>query len=496
MINTLRVNGVPAESAAAGALAEIDVPKGVRLNDRVFRTLDSELMAYAGQFYGEKNKKRIPVASKVTAKLGSPLEVVLTDADGNIGIGLTDFIAEPARKHALDEAAVHKQVDRLGTTEYELEKLEADLGDGLMVPMSEINEARRKACEALDKARLEAFAPTRKPVENKGVLSRWFGEMEKSGFRSAMERAERNENAGSLSGKNENECRRRDKTELPQITVWTDTVAKAEAALEGGADWIIFGGDRYSSRDVSFADYEAVAKLTHKAGRKIAFATPRIVKEGQLSYFAKFLQQADACRIDMLYVHNTGVWQLAQDLHLKTSLWADMSLNIYNTQSLQFWKEAGANGATLSVELTMGQMQHLSKISPLPLECLVQGPIEMMVSEYCAGGSFLGNLDKGACTFKCREEIYLHDRKDANFRLAGDQFCRMHVLNSQDLSVLGGLQELRDMGIDRLRIDGRTYEPNRIRDIVKKYKETLLLQGELVENLPGTTRGHYYRGVL
>ena len=183
-------------------------------------------------------------------------------------------------------------------------------------------------------------------------------------------------------------------------------------------------------------------------------------------------------------------------MELKTPLWADMSLNTYNTQSLQFWKEAGAAGATLSVELNMGQLAHLAGVSPLPLECLVQGPIEMMVSEYCAGGSFLGHLDKGACTFQCREEIYLHDRKDARFRLAGDQFCRMHVLNSQDLSVLGGLQELRAMGIDRLRIDGRTYSPEQIRGLVKKYRETLALQGETVENLPGTTRGHYYRGVL
>ena len=120
----------------------------------------------------------------------------------------------------------------------------------------------------------------------------------------------------------------------------------------------------------------------------------------------------------------------------------------------------------------------------------------MMVSEYCAGGSFLGNLDKGACTFKCKEEIYLHDRKDARFRLAGDQFCRMHVLNSQELSVLGGLQELQAMGIARLRIDGRTYEANQLRHLVRQYKEALALQGEAVENLPGTTRGHYYRGVL
>ena len=495
VVNALRVNGKTVETASAGTLVEIDVPKGVRLNDRVFRTLDSELMAYAGQFYGEKNKKRIPVAATVTVHMGSPLTVALTDPEGNTGCGVTEFVAEPARKHALDEAAVRKQIDRMGTTEYVLAALETDIDEGVMVPMSEINEARRKACEALDAARLEAFAPARPKVKNRNTMRRWLAELE----RDKSYNQEKKQNTYAASAMNYRSADADENADQPatsRLTVWVDTVDKVKAALEGGADWIIFGGDRYSSRDVTFTDYETAAKLVRSAGRHIAFSTPRIVKEGQLEFFRTFLRQAEDCGIDLLYVHNSGVWQLAKELELQTPLWADMSLNTYNTQSLQFWKEAGAAGATLSVELNMGQLAHLAKVSPLPLECLVQGPIEMMVSEYCAGGSFLGNLDKGACTFRCKEEIYLHDRKDARFRLAGDQFCRMHVLNSQDLSVLGGLQELQAMGIGRLRIDGRTYSPEQIRGLVKKYRETLALEDETVENLPGTTRGHYYRGVL
>lgn len=173
-----------------------------------------------------------------------------------------------------------------------------------------------------------------------------------------------------------------------------------------------------------------------------------------------------------------------------------MSLNIFNSEALRFWQEAGAAGAVPSIELNLGQVEHLAKSSPLPLECLVQGPIEMMVSEYCAGGSFLGHLDKGACTFRCGEPLYLRDRKDAEFRLAGDQFCRMHVLNSQDLSVLGSAAELARMGIARLRIDGRMYEADRIRELTGLYKEALAAGPDAMENLPGTTRGHYFRGVL
>ncbi|MEN2518126.1 DUF3656 domain-containing protein, partial [Acinetobacter baumannii] len=48
-------------------------------NDRVFRTLDSRLMSYAQQFYGPDAKKRIPVDAVVTARLGQPMTVTLTD---------------------------------------------------------------------------------------------------------------------------------------------------------------------------------------------------------------------------------------------------------------------------------------------------------------------------------------------------------------------------------------------------------------------------------
>ena len=132
-LTEIRVDGQAVDSAPAGSQATIAIPRGVRLNDRVFRTLDSELMAYAGQFYGEKHKKRIPIDARVTARLGQPAQVTVTDEDGNTGTGYTQFIVEQARKHPLDEAAARKQVDRLGSTEYALRSLVLDADDGVMV---------------------------------------------------------------------------------------------------------------------------------------------------------------------------------------------------------------------------------------------------------------------------------------------------------------------------------------------------------------------------
>lgn len=456
-------NGAVVESAASGEQVTIDVPKGVRLNDRVFRTLDSRLMAYAGQFFGTDAKKRISVDVVVTAKLGQPMTVVMTDDEGNVGYGETDFIVEAARKRALDEATVRKQMDRLGSTEYFLSSMQFIHDENVMVPMSEMNEARRMACEALDAARLEAFAPSRTLVH---------------GYKEQL-----TPNA------------HRHRWSAGKLTVHCDSVAKVNVALQAGAERILFGGDCFNHQLPANSDYARVTEMCRKAGREVAFATPRIIKEAQLTYFDKLFALWQELEPDLVYINNNGLWPLTQK-YPRLKPVADMSLNIFNSQALQFWQENGAVSAVLSPELTMTQVEHLTSVSTLPLECIIQGRLEMMVSEYCVGGSFLGDLHKGECRFNCREQLFLGDRKEARFPIATDQFCHMHILNAHELSLVASVQHMAEMGVASLRIDGRNYEEAKLAELIELYRKVLGGAVEAPENLPGTTRGHYYRGVM
>ena len=120
----------------------------------------------------------------------------------------------------------------------------------------------------------------------------------------------------------------------------------------------------------------------------------------------------------------------------------------------------------------------------------------MMVSEYCVGGSFLGDLHKGACQFNCREKLFLGDRKEAQFPVATDQFCRMHILNAHELSLVANVQQLAEAGVASLRIDGREYDEAKLAELIELYRLVLGGAVENPENLPGTTRGHYFRGVM
>ena len=102
-----------------------------------------------------------------------------------------------------------------------------------MVPMSEMNEARRMACEALDAARLNAFAPARTAVHS-------FSEQ----LVPQAHKAKQHESV---------------------LVVHCDSVEKVNAALQAGAERILFGGDCFNHQLPSEADY---AKLPSWCARQ------------------------------------------------------------------------------------------------------------------------------------------------------------------------------------------------------------------------------------
>lgn len=463
--------GRAVEEGQAGDTVSFAIPSAVRDHDRVFKVYDARLMERAKETYASGAPvRRIPVAIEVRAAIGEPLTVTLCDAEGHRGEGRTDFIGEPARKRPLSEETVRKQVSRLGTSVYEMKSLHCDIAGEVMVPMSEINEARRKAVEALDALRLKEIEAREHRPEPK--------------FTDRIARPT---------------------PKKAHFLVAVDTLGKAEAALAAGADGILFGGESYEHRVIAPEEYERAWQMAREAGARIDFNTPRIVHDGQQKHVERLLDAFAAFPPDAVHVHNIAMLALVRRL-TDFAIHADYSLISYNKQTLAFLKDYGASGATLSPELTAKEIRQLAKESPLPLTCIVHGRLELMVSNYCVTGSFLGGCGEGPCTQPCtRGHFALKDRKDALFPLAMDQFCHMHVLNSKVLSMMPHAMKFRAAGIETMQIEAKAMGEKEIAAIVKAYRKAMAFPEEPAEAQlswiheqegKDITRGHYFRGVL
>ena len=463
--------GRAVEEGQAGDTVSFAIPSAVRDHDRVFKVYDARLMERAKETYASGAPvRRIPVAIAVRAAVGEPLTVTLCDAEGHRGEGRTDFIGESARKRPLSEEIIRKQVSRLGTSVYEMKSLHCDIAGEVMVPMSEINEARRKAVEALDALRLKEIEAREHRPEPK--------------FTDHIARQ---------------------KPPKADFLVAVDTLGKAEAALAAGADGILFGGESYEHRVIAPEEYERAWQMAREAGARIDFNTPRIVHDGQQKHVERLLAAFAAFPPDAVHVHNIAMLALVRRL-TDFAIHADYSLISYNKQTLAFLKDYGASGATLSPELTAKEIRQLAKESPLPLTCIVHGRLELMVSNYCVTGSFLGGCGEGPCTQPCtRGHFALKDRKDALFPLAMDQFCHMHVLNSKVLSMMPHAMKFRAAGIETMQIEAKAMGEKEIAAIVKAYRKAMAFPEEPAEDQlswiheqegKDITRGHYFRGVL
>ncbi len=428
---------------------EVENTRGVKVRDRVFKIFDAELTAQARKFFTGGFVRKIPVDAKISVAVGKKLTLSMTDADGNFATAETNFVAELAKNHPLTFETLQKQIGRLGNTIFELENLEVELGENIMIPISELNELRRKVVELLEIQRLKKF----------DKVEIWKDDKVESNNSSFL-----TPNSSLL---------------IAQV----DSLEKISAALESGADAILFGGENFKNRKVTAKEILSAEKIIHDAGKNFYLSTPRIVREEEIADLEKILSMKV---FDAVYVHNLATLNLAKKFSL-APIHTDFSMPVFNSATIDYLKSLGADGATLSPELTLEQIKNLAKKSSLPLECIVHGKMELMISSYCVLGSFLGEIDKKNCPHICRKKIfYLRDRKNIFFPIATDQFCRMHILNSKTLSMIEHRKEFE--GVANIRVDCRALSVEETKKILRAYK----FGGAEIENF---TRGHYFRGV-
>lgn len=470
--------GVLIETAETGQHVVLPLEKSVRPHDRIFKVYDAKLMEWAKNYYKSGSPiRRIPIRANVEAKLGQPLKIRLIDGAGRVGVGQTEFLAETAKNRPLTKEIVEKQLHRMGGTVYTIVDLTLSLDAEVMVPISEINEARRRAAEALDSARLARYQKVTLTLPQTEKRLLW----QNATKRIAM---------------------------IPVISVTVATIAQAQAALKGGADTIVFGGDAYHHTSVTANMYKEAAVLAHKAGKCCVFNTPRIVRQGEMDRWRELFSawknnETMRCGVN---VHHVAMISMAREFSLPFQ--TDFSLPAFNTLAVDQLVSLGAEQVLLSPELTFEEITSIAARTSTPLECIVDGRIELMVSEYCAIGSFLGNVGNGKCTMPCVNDedapFYLRDRKDIWFPVVTDGDCHMHILNSKRLSMLPHLRRFKENGIQTLRIEARYETPSVIEARVRLYKEYLQTdcaydsyKEEEIRKLEGTdiTRGHYFRGV-
>ena len=449
--------GRPAEGLAVGQLYLASTPKNTKSRglQEFTRKYDMSVYLSVGSD-GETNY------TELTAILDSGLSVTVTN----------EYVPAIANKVPTSLEKVTEQLGRLGNTLFRLSYV--DIPDGpYMWPASVLNALRRDAVTALETALIIHHVESWQALQVTGDVDYDFKAQHELSY---------------------DTC--------PMISARVDEIEGVKAAISGGAQKIVFGGDRLSRTPYELSVYDEVARLCAQSDVICTFATPRVVKDDEVEAYKHTLEAIVQAHPDSISIHVPQALLWLRELGYTGAIEADTGLNIFNTPTLHFWEQLHISCVNPSQELTLKQITELAKHSHVPIETMIHGYTEMMISEYCAIASFVGTGSKVNCPMPCVKESYsLKDRKGEIFPIRTDPYCRMHIMNSHEMDMRAYVPMLLQKGISILRVDGRHMKPSYVKDIVSQYvgiaTGTMEAPPKKIDSQSESiTRGHYFRGIL
>ncbi|MDD4347196.1 MAG: DUF3656 domain-containing protein [Desulfitobacteriaceae bacterium] len=456
-----------------------------RPGDRIFKTKDLNLLDKARLSFQEgKEQRERALRMKLSGAEGEKISLEVWDGQKSIKI-FSKNLAQKAVKKPLTREYVRQQLGRLGTTPFYLNTLELKLEGEIMIPVSDLNEMRRKAIEGL----LEGLSA--KPLTTYSQydlrVEQWQDNLNKT--RANLKPA----------GK-------------PQLSVTVFDQESMQSALSSGAQKVLFGGETWRSNKNKGLDIAKAYETCWSKGAKGVWCLPRILNEDQSKILYRQLEAlTDKLDRPTVMVANLGQLEMLRSLDKQWPFEVDYSLNIFNQASIAYFMSQGACQVTLSPELNHKQIENLAGWGGL--ELIVFGDLEMMVSEHCTIGAALGGKKAESCSQLCAEKMfYLKDRLNYKFPIETDRQCRMHLFNVKRLNLYQELGLIKEMGVKTIRLQLTRYTPKQVKQIVALFNQAwqqLWLgsktavfdcrEGKTVlEALfpDGYTKGHFFRGVI
>ena len=336
------------------------------------------------------------------------------------------------------------------------------------------------------------------------------------------------------------------------------TLKNMRYAFAYGADAVYAGQPRYSLR-VRNNDFQAEnlrigINEAHQLGKKFFIAANVIPHNAKIKTFLADIKPVIEMQPDALIMADPGLIMMVRENFPEMPVHLSVQANTVNYATVKFWQKMGVERIILSRELSLDEIAEIRQQCPdMELEVFVHGALCIAYSGRCLLSGYFNHRDpnQGTCTNSCR---WKYDTKPAEENAEGDFVLAQgqmplsmseisnascggaerhpladnvyfleeegrkgellpvmedengtYIMNSKDLRAIEHIQRLVDIGVDSLKIEGRTKSHYYVARTAQTYRQAIddALAGRefnpkligVLENLAnrGYTDGFYQR---
>jgi putative protease len=287
------------------------------------------------------------------------------------------------------------------------------------------------------------------------------------------------------------------------------TLDKMRSAYAFGADAVYAGQPRYSLRarnnEFKLEELGTGIAEAHAKGKKFYIASNLLPHNAKVKTYIADMEPVIAMQPDALIMADPGLIAMVRDLWPEMPIHLSVQANTINYAAVKFWKSLGLTRVILSRELSLDEIEEIRQLCPdIELEVFIHGALCMAYSGRCLLSGYFNHRDanQGTCTNSCRWDYKIENalengtgdiqKIDFDFDKAlsesalsscGNQLRHpladraylisrpdhpdelmpvledehgTYMMNSKDLRAVEHVERLVKMGIDSLKVEGRT----------------------------------------
>ena len=230
------------------------------------------------------------------------------------------------------------------------------------------------------------------------------------------------------------------------------------AAVFSGADAVYLGFSGFNAR-TGAGNFDAdslkeAVRFCHARGVKVHVALNTTVYGGELASLCDAIRAVAASGADAVICQDLAVATLIGKIAPQLPRHGSTQMSVHTLQGALELKELGFTRVVLARELSLPEVEQITRHCGIETECFVHGALCMCVSGRCYLSAFLGGRsgNRGSCAGPCRLPF------EANALPEGKP-GRLHHLSLKDNSVIDKLDQLQAIGVASAKIEGRLRTP-------------------------------------
>ncbi len=230
------------------------------------------------------------------------------------------------------------------------------------------------------------------------------------------------------------------------------------AAVFSGADAVYLGFSGFNAR-TGAGNFDAdslkeAVRFCHARGVAVHVALNTTVYGTELPALEQAIRSVAASGADAVICQDLAVATLIGKIAPQLPRHGSTQMSVHTLQGALELKELGFTRVVLARELSLPEVERITKHCGIETECFVHGALCMSMSGQCYMSAFLGGRsgNRGSCAGPCRLPF------EANTLPEGKP-GRLHHLSLKDNSVIDQLDKLQALGVASAKIEGRLRTP-------------------------------------